>query len=211
MVALTRTALRLDASEAEIARWRREFDSAHTVMWPGFLAPDLASLVRSRLAGAPVTLRIEGTREIEHVIDDAALLGALHVVLCDPALWRLIQAVTGCRAISAFSGRIYRRERRPGGEHYFPWHNDVTDGRLVGLSINLSERPYIGGRLQIRDAATTDLLADVATEKFGDAMIFRIDELIEHQVTPVDGPDPRTVLAGWFREGADYWSLVRQP
>lgn len=211
MVALTRTALRVDATPADLDRWRQQFATTHTVGWPGFLAPDLSTLVRRRLAVAPITLRTEGAREIEHVLDDAVLLGALQAVLGDPALWRFIESVTGCRPISTFSGRIYRRARRPGGDHYFPWHNDVVDGRLVGLSINLSEQPYRGGRLQIRDAATARPLADVATEAFGDAMIFRIDEALEHQVTPVEGDAPRTVLAGWFREGVDYWSLVRQP
>lgn len=189
--------------------WRTAFAASHALVWPGFLAPDLAAYVRRRLATAPITIRREHDREIEHTIDDPVLLGAMQAILGDPALWRLVESVTGCRAIDAFSGRIYRREARAGGAHYYPWHNDVCEGRLIGLSINLSEQPYDGGRLQIREAASGRVITEVATAAFGDAMIFRIDPALEHQVTPVESATPRTALAGWFREGVDYWTLVR--
>ncbi|MFP5378663.1 MAG: 2OG-Fe(II) oxygenase [Vicinamibacteria bacterium] len=209
MLALTRTSLHLEATPARIDAWRRSFAAAHALVWPGLLDADLAAYVRRRLAVAPVVIRTEDAREIEHTIDDPLLLGAMQAILSDPALWRLVEAVTGCPAIDAFSGRVYRREARPGGAHYFPWHSDVTDGRLIGLSVNLSDKPYDGGRLQIRDAASGRLLTDIATAAFGDAMIFRIDPALEHQVTPVAGATPRTALAGWFREGVGYWTLVR--
>ena len=74
-------------------------------------------------------------------------------------------------------------------------------GRLVGLSINLTARPYEGGLLQIRDANTEVILAEKANTGYGDAMIFRISPGLEHQVTPVTSDTPRLVLAGWFSSG----------
>jgi hypothetical protein len=81
----------LDGSAADLDEWQREFAASHVVRWPNFLAPDLAALVRARLAVAPVRRRADGAREIEHVIDDDGLLGTLQMVLCDPALWRLVE------------------------------------------------------------------------------------------------------------------------
>jgi hypothetical protein len=211
VIALTRAALVLTADAAQIEAWRREFARAHAVVWPGLLAPDLDRVVRHRLARAAFTTRMAGDREIEHTLDDEALAGALHAVLNDPELWQVVRRVTGCRPIGAFSGRVYRREARGDGGHYFPWHSDVSDGRLVGFSLNLGDAPYTGGRLQIRDAASEAILTDTANPGRGDALLFRIDPALEHHVTPVQGPAPRTVLAGWFREGVDYWSLVAPP
>lgn len=208
MIALTRSALVLTAGTAEIEAWRREFAHAHAVLWPGMLAPDLDTIVRSRLARAAFASRVEDGREIEHTLDDEALAGTLHAVLNDPELWQVVEGVTGCRPIGAFSGRVYRREARRDGAHYFPWHSDVSDGRLIGFSLNLGDAPYAGGHLQIRDAASHEVLTETANPGRGDALLFRIDPALEHQVTPVEGPEPRTVLAGWFREGLDYWSLV---
>ncbi|MGE4069510.1 MAG: 2OG-Fe(II) oxygenase [Vicinamibacterales bacterium] len=211
MIALTRSALVLTAGPAQVASWRQEFARTHVVRWPGLLAPDLDTLVRTRLARAAFATRVEDGREVEHTLDDHGLAGVLHAVLNDPELWQVVEAVTGCRPIGAFSGRVYRREARTDGGHYFPWHSDVSDGRLVGFSLNLGDTPYAGGRLQVRDADSHEILTDTANPGRGDALLFRIDPALEHQVTPVEGPEPRTVLAGWFREGLDYWSLVAPP
>ncbi|MGE3276871.1 MAG: 2OG-Fe(II) oxygenase [Vicinamibacterales bacterium] len=211
MLAVTRGSLVVRAEPEVLAGWKETFRQHHALVWPGFLGADLGALVRRRLAAAPFTTRHDGTREIEQQLDDPVLHGTLQAVLNDPALWRLVQDVTGCAALGGFSGRIYRREARGDGAHYFPWHSDTTDGRVVGFSLNLGEAGYDGGRLQIREADTGHVLSDLAITGPGDAMIFRIAPGFEHQVTPVTGPVPRTVLAGWFRTGFDYWSAVAGP
>ncbi len=136
--------------------------------------------------------------EIELTLDEPGLFGLFLLTLNDPALFSAIEAVTQCGPIGCFTGRVYRRHNSDGRAHHYPWHNDVSDDRLVGLSINLGREPYEGGVLQIRDAATLQPISEMANTVAGDAMLFRISDAIEHQVTPVTGDTFRMVLAGWF-------------
>lgn len=164
-----------------------------------------------RLASATFETRVEEGREIEDTIVDTALTALFTLVLNDPALFSLVDRLTGCGPIGCFTGRLYRRRAaRGGGDQYYPWHNDVTDDRLVGLSINLGREPYTGGVLQVRAAGSGLPVAEVANTGHGDAVLFRISDALEHQVTPVTGAVPRTVMAGWFRARPSFFDLVAE-
>ena len=76
--------------------------------------------------------------------------------------------------------------------------------RAVPLSINLSARILDGGNLEIREREAETLLADIPTMGFGDALLFRIAQELEHRVADVHG-QARTVHVGWFHR------LVQDP
>ena len=73
------------------------------------------------------------------------------------------------------------------------------------LSISLSPRRFEGGNLEIRELEAESLLADISNKGFGDAILIRIAQGLEHRVADVQGQVPRTVHVGWFH------SLVQEP
>ena len=209
MIQLTRTRLRSDLDDGAIGRLADDFASTHLLRLPAFLDDSLRAAVDQRLVSATFQTRVEKGMEIEETIVEPALVGLFTLVLNDPRLFALVDRLTGCGPIGCFTGRVYRRRASRGaGDQYYPWHNDVADDRLIGLSINLGHEPYEGGVLQLRAAASREPIGEVANTGHGDAVLFRISEALEHQVTPVTGIAPRTVMAGWFRRQPSYLELV---
>jgi hypothetical protein len=82
-------------------------------------------------------------------------------------------------------------------------------GRMVAMSLNLGTEPYDGGTLQIRNATTQALLAEVPNAGPGDAVLFRLSHELEHRVTEVRGSVAKTAWAGWFRARPEYDDIVR--
>ncbi len=204
---LTRSAIHCDS--ARLRALSADFAAAHYVRFPAFLGDDVRALVDARLDGAAFRMRVDKGREIEETIDDPSVAGLFTFLLNDPRLFALVSEITGCGPIGCFTGRIYRRRAsRWEGDRYYPWHNDVAEDRLIGLSINLGREPYEGGLLQFRDAETGAALADIANTGHGDAVLFRVSDALEHQVTPVTGEVPRTVMAGWFRARPSHLDLL---
>jgi hypothetical protein len=136
-----------------------------------------------------------------------ALSSALEFLTNDAALFTAIQELTGCPAIGCFRGRVYRM--LPGAGHASDWHSDVSGGRMITMSVNLSTAPFEGGELQIREVDTERMLRTLRNTGNGDAVIFRIDPSLQHQVLPLTGSAPRDALAGWFLASPDYRDLFR--
>ena len=69
----------------------------------------------------------------------------------------------------------------------------------MALSINLSTDVYGGGTFELRDRQTKAPLAQINNTGFGDALLFRVSNNLEHRVTEVVGKVAKTACAGWFR------------
>lgn len=211
MIQLTRTGIRGDCDEHAVQRLSATFAAQHVVALPSFLGGDLLGIVDAHLDAASFETRVEKGREIEETINDPFLGQLFTFVLNDPALFSAIDRITGCGPIGCFTGRIYRRRAsRWSGDRHYPWHNDVAESRMIGLSINLGREPYAGGVLQLRHADTELPIGEIANTGHGDAMLFRVSEALEHQVTPVEGEVPRTAMAGWFRRVPSYMDLLAE-
>jgi 2OG-Fe(II) oxygenase superfamily len=210
MIQLARDQFQLDAGAGEQSALAAEFAARHLVCLSGFLAPALLRLIEDRLPSALFSSRKDAHgMEIEQTLEEPSLVALFAIALNDPRLFAFVEGVTGCGAVGCFMGRVYRRGKPQGaGDQHYPWHDDVSRGRLVGLSINLTREPYEGGVLQIRDADTGRALAEKANTGYGDAMLFRISPALEHQVTPVAGDTPRLVLAGWFCSEPHYAEVL---
>jgi 2OG-Fe(II) oxygenase superfamily len=128
-------------------------------------------------------------------------LALLEFLANDPEFFEAVREITGCDRIGAFLGRVYRM--LPGPEHEGVWHADLVHGRMVAMSVNLSDAPYSGGLLEIRDEQSDRVLHRIANTGPGDAVIFRLAEGLKHRLTGVEGKVPKTAYAGWFLSGPE--------
>ena len=196
MIQLTRSGVRVAGTDDDLRRARALFDSVHCIQLRGLLAPDILVRLRRELDRARFAPRVHGHIGVELAMTHNAGLDLLHFLINDPIFFRIIRQITGCAPIGSFGGRIYRMV--PGSGHYDSWHSDAVDHRMVGMSVNLSAQPYCGGTFQLRERASEAMLVEAPNTGFGDAIVFRIDERLQHQVTAVEGTVPKTAFAGWF-------------
>jgi hypothetical protein len=131
----------------------------------------------------------------------------MNLLLNNSDLFRFVERVTGCEAIGSFSGRIYRY--LPDEDHYDQWHDDLTDSRLVALSLNLSPMSYRDGVLEIREAKSKRIVQRIANTGYGDAILFAISDALQHRRTPVGGESPKTAFAGWFKARPDFLDSIK--
>jgi hypothetical protein len=191
----------LSGTEEELARLRSHFEERHHLSLPGFLDPPLLDTLRAKLAATDF-VRIDRDVGSELRPLDAAPYFALELLLNSRAVLDLIPKLTGCPPVACFTGRVYRRA--PGESHVSRWHTDINDdGRMVTLSVNLSDTAYRGGTTLLREAATKRVVCELKNDGFGDAILFPIDPRFEHRVLDVEGDAPKTALAGWFNSKPD--------
>ena len=187
-------------SDDEVAALARTFNTSHLVRFPALLHPSILRKLQARLAADGTWMTFvhplpDGEQAIELVCTEKIAVGLLTVMFQDQALFSAIRAITGCDPIGSFQGRIYRMDA---GAHGDAWHDDANDRYLVALSLNLTDRPFEGGELHLRDRATRRVHAEIANTGQGDAIAFRLDPALEHMVTPVTGAASKIAWAGWF-------------
>lgn len=185
-----------DGERAELARaWREDL----CVLLPGFLHPRLLSKLQSRLAAdASWKTHLQNLTEGESSeleLGDEVTRGLLTALFHERRLWDAVSGITGCDPIHSFHGRVYRMDP---GAHEDVWHTDVNGRYMVALSLNLSPTPFSGGELHVREAATKRMRVRVANTGQGDAVMFRIEDGLEHIVTRVTGTASKIAWAGWF-------------
>lgn len=191
----------VSGSEEELTRLRAHFEERHHLALPGFLDPPLLDTLRGKLAASDFVRIDRGVGSELRPLDTAPYF-ALELLLNSRAVLELIPRLTGCPRPACFTGRIYRRA--PGQSHVSRWHTDINeDGRMVTLSINLSDAVYRGGTTLVREAATGRVVCELPNTGFGDAILFPIDPRFEHRVLDVEGDAPKTALAGWFNSKPD--------
>ena len=206
-VAKDHTAAALAA--ADVAALRSRFARHHWVRLPGILDPDLLADVQARLDRAEFVERVHHgvtppSIDLCMVPNPAAAL--LEMVFNDPSIFRLIERVTGCPRIGRFGGFVYRLQ--PGFGHHHHWHDDLVEGRLVAMSVNLGPGVYEGGLLELRDRSTAQVLDRVSNIVPGDALLFRLDAALQHRATPVTS-GVKTAFAGWYFAGESYPAHLR--
>lgn len=121
----------------------------------------------------------------------------LSFLMNDFKLFQELEHITNLGPFTIFTGRVFRRMGIKA--HHDEWHDDVTQGRALGVSINLGNEYFDGGEFFLRRKESKELLFRAHNTEPGDAVFFRISPELEHMVTPVASGSTRTVLAGWFR------------
>jgi len=190
---------------------RAEFALRRSAVIPNFLAPDLATELVKLLETASGADRLYHTPDGKQFASDFAFSPAstpavaLRLLMNDESLLSAMERATGKRSLASFAGHVCRHF--PAREHFLDWHSDCEGTRMVGMSVNLSARPYEGGRFRLRrkqsEQRRQELLADIHYTEIGWAHIFEIDGDLEHCVTNIDGCEPRSAFAGWFRSTPD--------
>ncbi len=197
----------LVADETQLPQWRAEFAQSHCLRLPGFIEPELLDFWFRLVGRAAFVTKSETHKGAEFGLtqfvppQDPALY-YFHFLVNQPALFRLVQAITGCAEVGNFVGRLHRS--LPGGAEYIDWHDDLSDHRLVGLDIHLSPGPFTGGAFHLRERPAGRETFVANYEPAGSAFLFRVSPAVEHCLTPLTGGAQRTVAVGWFRALPDW-------
>jgi hypothetical protein len=184
---------------------RDHFAANHYVVLEKLLEPALLAKVQRQMERAPWRSSPHGKSGkfgTELRLDDPETLHLLFFLLNSPKFLNVVRTITGYPQVSDFTGRVYRLTAGP--QHQFSWHSDTKDRqRQVGISLNLSTDVFSGGTFELRDRLTLAPLARVNNTGFGDALLFRISDDLQHRVTEVVNAVTKTACAGWFRVGGE--------
>jgi len=206
VVQLTRSGLVVSAAGEDLRELRAQFDRLHCFRLPAFLDADLLSFIQRRLERVEFAERVHDKVGLELCLTGDVTLALLYLVTNDSKLFDLVRQLTGCGRIGCLVGRIYRMI--PGTAHYDSWHSDRIGHRMIGLSVNLSAKIFAGGAFQLRDSGSKEILYEIANTGPGDAILFRIADGLEHQITAMEGTVPKTAFAGWFKSEPEFLSLL---
>jgi hypothetical protein len=188
---------------------RRAFDEQHALRLPQFVHSELLASIQQTVRTASFYTRNHDGIAREACMAANPTLAMLALIMNDPALFDFIHRISGCRSIRYFGGRVYAFASR--ADHYDRWHSDAIDARRVGVSVNLSEHEFSGGIFELRHADGDAVQWAAANTGPGDALLFRISDDLVHRVTPVVGPVSRIAYAGWFQDGPDLLTVLKNP
>ena len=208
MLQLTRAAFVCTEPPEELDALRRSFDASHAIRLPRFFDADLLEVVRQTVRHANFSDREDEGLAREQCMDHNSVLGMLFLILNDQRLFDVIRRITDCGPIGSFAGRVYLMRR--GAGHYDRWHSDMDGARLIGMSVNLTEREFQGGRFELRQAGASETAWSMTNDGPGDAVFFRIADTLQHRVTEVTGEVPRIALAGWFQSQPDFLTVLKR-
>jgi hypothetical protein len=187
---------------------RDEFAARRCVRVISFFDRPLLARLQQQIEESTFVERVHGTIATELCMRKNACLGLLHFLVNDPAVFRFVEQISACEGLMVFLGRVYRMRADCG--HYDAWHDDVRPDRRIGMSVNLGTEPFEGGVFELRRAETEEPLAAIANVGPGDALLFAIDDELEHRVTLMHGSVAKTAFAGWFGTTRDYRDTVHQ-
>jgi len=193
--------------EAAVHAAAEVFRRSHCALLPSLVEPALVASLQEQVDRGTFFTKRHGDAAIELCLAPDATVGFLHFLVNDVAVYRLIEDVTGAAPVRCFFGRVYRH--LPGTDHHHAWHGDVTEHRTVGMSINLGRDAYVGGAFEIRRFGEPSTVTSLTNTVPGDAILFRLDETLEHRVTALGGSVSKTAFAGWFRREPDYLQALR--
>jgi hypothetical protein len=212
MLRITRSGIVFYGTDADIELARADFERQDWIRLPGLLDRELGNMLQEQLASS--NLGKSGTIYQDLNVSDSAIL----LLLNNAQLFKIIEKVTGCGHIGCFRGRTYRivpganphEEINNYREILTGWHTDLNGTRRIALSINLNTEPYSGGVFRLRETTTGRMLCELVNSGFGNAILFRIDERLEHHVSEVEGTVTKTAFSGWFESEPDYRTLLAE-
>lgn len=181
------------------------FADNHFVHLAGLIEPSLRQSIAEMISQASFTQRLTPGIGCVETCDDQRIENGFFALFNQPEVRHTISQIVG-QPIDLWGGNTVRRV--PGKNHFSNWHNDksppveLADGRryqrVVPMSLNMSEGDFSGGNLEMRSMPEQTLVADVANPIAGDALLFEINETLQHRVADVTAGCPRIVHVGWF-------------
>jgi hypothetical protein len=209
MIHFTETGVEVDASADALDRAAEQFRERELLHLPGLLTPSFRQSIREGIerdgfeddddtapqAGQPRFVGEYQNAKVGQDLRDGATLRAIRDRANDQNLFDFVERIVGCAPVGECVGRVFRL--KPAGDD-LPWHTDAEGGRVADLIIDLATTPFEGGRFQMRDAHTEQIMNDVGQLTFGDALLIRISPDIEHHYTAITGSTPKTLFSGWM-------------
>ena len=210
MLQLGRRSTLSSPTAGERAALRDHFDRHMWARLPRLLDPALLAELQGMLARATFNPHVHANVDppsVDWIMEPGPASALLELLLNDRAVYRDIEAITGCDPISHFVALLYRMIPEQGHEHQ--WHSDLIGNRLIALSVTLGPDDYEGGVLEMRDRASGRVLGAAPNATPGDAVIFELDPSLQHRVTRVTA-GVKTAFAGWFCAGpGSYFDVLR--
>lgn len=210
MVQITRRGAAVHAAAGQIEELKGRFSERHCILLPQLLDSEILNHLLAQISASNFEERDDSGIARESWLPGSPVVAALGFLLNAPEFVRFLEEVTGCRPVTFIGGRVYRFN--PGGAHGDGWHNDIMppQKRLLAISINLSPEPFEGGELVIRRRESKEVVSEIANTGLGNAVIFRVDERLEHRVSPLRGTRARTAFAGWFFDDVEFHKMMRE-
>ncbi len=208
MITITKLGTKVSKQSQGLESLRTKFNQSDCILLPQLFDQQILNLIKKRLHQSLFQERNHTGIGVELCLEDKVAVNTLNLLMNNQEIFDFIQKVTGCIPIGNFSGRVYRFN--PTTKHHDSWHDDLVKHRIISISVNLSEQPYSGGILQIRKRQTEQIIHEVANVGFGDAIVFRLSEQLQHRVTNVVGDHPKTAFAGWFSSQPDFRTFLKQ-
>ena len=205
MITIDKSGTSCSFTEKGIESLRKDFQTHHFCRLPDLIDSALLEELYSQIVTADWQQMIHEGIGTEVCLNDPGTVALINFLLNDQQLFEIIQAITVCKPIGCFQGRVYRMI--PDSGHHDSWHSDFGEDRLLALSLNLGKEQYEGGVLEIQK---NDALIEVPNPQFGDAVLFQISRELKHRVTNVEGSVPKTAFAGWFKSSPDLWSTLTE-
>lgn len=209
-IQLSRTGASVTTSAEVLEALAADFMERKAALLPGLIEPGLLGMLQTRLRHARFEEKVHGGigPNKEWCLADRAILALLHFIVNAEPFFTAVRAIAHCPPIAVFLGRVYRV--LPGQGHRDAWHDDAHPARLLALTVNLSEAPFSGAILQIRDRRSSRLVTEFANTGAGDGILFALSERLEHRITDIDPGAPKTAFAGWFGSEVGFASIVKR-
>jgi 2OG-Fe(II) oxygenase superfamily len=207
VIRLTRSGVVSSWAAGEVENLRQQFAHLHYVRLPGLVESRLLAQVLKRIEVARFERQVHPGVAVDTSLRDEPTILLLRFLANSRRFFGILESVTGCERIGCFFGRVYRLA--PGDGHYDHWHNDLADNRILAMSLNLSPTPYRGGVLELYDESSGKT-EEVPNTGLGDALLFRLAPQLSHRVTDVEGDNPKTAFAGWFRSSPDLYAELKE-
>ncbi len=191
-------------NQDNLDKLKKIFEKEHVIVLQDLLAPSLRGFIEMQFQKADYLKKTHVGKENyiigeEFVLNKQSMLYSMFLLLMNTNEYLdAIRYITGLDNIKSFSGRIYKLDASD--DCFDNWHNDIVskEGRLVGLSLNLSSNSYEGGHFMIKEKNQENIIKEISYKDWGSAHIFRIDKKLVHKVSKVTGEVPRIAYAGWF-------------
>lgn len=192
----------VEVDENQLPDFKNEFENVRVFNCPNLIHASLKTLIDKQFSNTQFSEFIHKTDEgniigQEFAIpQESSLPKILNFYMNHKSVIEIVKKITGISEIKSFTGRVYKFEEDR--YSYDSWHSDMNHGRLLGMSLNLSEKLYGGGEFKIRNSNTGHLYKTVKHKDWGSAHFFGISDHLEHKVEKVSGGKPRIAFAGWF-------------
>jgi hypothetical protein len=208
MIQFTTEGVEITAAPEKLSQANAEFERQKLLHLPGLLSPELAEKVRTGIeqdgfeepelkTGAAASIYKGAYQGVKVGLD--LRRGETADVIADrtndATLLRFVETITGSPPLERCVGRVFCLDPM---EDDLPWHTDAEGGRLADLIIDLGAVKHEGGRFEMRDARTQEILNTVDSMEFGDGLLIRISPDLEHHYKAITGSIPKVTFSGWF-------------